>query len=123
MWEVTEMPADLRGRLQRFTNEGYLTPERACFVLLSGIWSPIELDFLAATSGRLVSILRGGSDPRHRPARQAELAVCRAAYLLGVLFKVLSAPEDRAEGDRRFPYMRMATSVLPGKCCRKSARC
>ena len=97
MWAVTEMPNDLRSRIQHLTNEGQLTPERACFVQLSGISLPIELDFLAATSSRVPSILRGGCDPRCRPARQAELAVCRAAHMLGVLFKVLSV----ARGSRR----------------------
>ncbi|MAD80956.1 MAG: hypothetical protein CMJ50_08965 [Planctomycetaceae bacterium] len=93
MWAATEMPDDLRNRLEKLTTSGRLTPERACFVLLSGIWLPIELDFLAATSGRLVSILRGDCDPRIRAARQAELGVSRAAHMLGVLFKVLTAPE------------------------------
>lgn len=96
IWAVTEMPNDLRMRLEKLTTDGHLAPERACFVLLSGIWLPIELDFLAATSSRLVSILRGGCDARIRPARQAELGMCRAAHMLGMLFKVLTAPEDGA---------------------------
>jgi hypothetical protein len=118
LWAVTEMPIELRGRLRQLTDEGHLTPERACFVLLSGIWLPIELDFLAATSSRLPSLLRGGTDPRCRPARQAEIAVCRAAHMLGVLFKRLSAPDDRADVAEKVPVHedarnRISWQILP----------
>jgi hypothetical protein len=103
MWAVTEMPDQLRNRLEQLTNAGHVTPERACFLLLSGVWLPIELEFLVATSGRLFSILEGRTDPLCRPARQAELAVCRAAHMLGVLFRLLSSPEGHDSVAREVP--------------------
>lgn len=96
MWAVTEMPDELQHRLEAFIKLGHLSPERACFILLSGVWTPIELDFLAATSARLPSILRGDTYPLDRMARQAELTVCRAAHMIGIMFKVFQTGETQA---------------------------
>ncbi len=74
--------------------------ERACYVLLSGIWKPIELDFLLATSSRSLTILQGGSDVLNRGARQAETVIARAAAMAGTLFARLSlAPEQAHEAE------------------------
>lgn len=81
---VTQMPDDLRERISQRVVAGQISPERACFVLQAGIWKDIELDFLLSTSQRANSILRGGAEPFNRPARQAELAVCRSAVMVGM---------------------------------------
>lgn len=87
---VTQMPQNLARRVEDLAAAGVLTLERACFALLAGIWDPLELDFLIATSDRTRSILRGGANPLDRPDRQAELTLCRAAVMTGTLFKRLT---------------------------------
>jgi hypothetical protein len=97
---VTPMPADLAARVRAVTNRGEQSVERACYVLLSGIWKPIELDFLLATSSRSLTILQGGSDVLNRGARQAETAIARAAAMAGTVFARLSlAPEQPREAE------------------------
>jgi len=97
---VTPMPPELAARVRAVTNRGEQSVERACYVLLSGIWKPIELDFLLATSSRSMLILQGGSDVLNRGARQAETAIARAAAMAGTLFARLSlAPEQPREAE------------------------
>jgi hypothetical protein len=97
---VTPMPAELATRVRAVTERGEQSVERLCYVLLSGIWKPIELDFLLATSPRWRTILHGGSDVLNRSARQAETAVARAAAMTGTLFaRLLLAPELAGEAD------------------------
>lgn len=87
---VTPMPDDLRERVSDAVALRGLVPERLCYALMTGTWSPVELDFLLATSGRAGSILAGGADWTNRPARQAESEACRAAMLAGMLFNRLN---------------------------------
>jgi len=97
---VTPMPAELAARVRAVTKRGEQSVERACYVLLSGIWKPIELDFLLATSPRSLTILQGGSDVLNRSARQAETAIARAAAMAGTLFARLSlAPEQTRQAE------------------------
>lgn len=91
---VAQMPVELAQRVSLLTGSGALSVERACFVLLSGVWRSIELDFILGTSSRAFSILRGGADPFDRPVRQAELGVCQAALMLGMLFARMSRTES-----------------------------
>lgn len=81
---VTPMPDELRGRIDAATSRGELTPEGACFALMSALWRPIELDFMLATSSRTASILQGGAPWQLRGDRQAEARVSRAARMLGM---------------------------------------
>lgn len=100
MQAVTPMQADLAARVHGVTGRGEQSVERACYVLLSGIWKPIELDFLLATSSRSLTILGGGSDVLNRGARQAETAIARAAAMAGTLFARLSLrPEHGGEAE------------------------
>lgn len=88
---VTPMPADLARRVQRATTTGGIAPERVCFLLLAQVWREIELDFLLGTSRRAGSILRGGAQWTDRGARQAESQACRAAVMIGMLYRRLNA--------------------------------
>ena len=99
---VVGMPAGLRARIDGLARSGLLSPERACFILQSGVWRAIELDFILAVSARFASILRGGADPFDRPARQAELDVCRSASMAGMLAARLSESASAASGARVF---------------------
>ncbi len=94
LFAVTPLPDELRARLQQRIDAGLLSAERACYVLLSGIWDPAELDFLLACSPRSGSILRGGVDPLDRAARRAELSLCRSAAMLGMLLRRLAQREE-----------------------------
>jgi hypothetical protein len=86
---VTPMPTSLRDRVELLVADGIVSPERLCFTLMAALWSPLELEFLLATSTRASSILAGGADFRARPARMAESDVCRSARLAGTLFRRL----------------------------------
>lgn len=96
--EVTPMPSGLRARADDAISTRGITPERICFTLLSQVWREIELDFILATSSRASSILDGGADWQHRGARQAEAEVCRAAAMIGMLYRRLNSL-DHAGGN------------------------
>jgi hypothetical protein len=93
---VTPMPDELRGRVTELLDGGSVRPERLCFVLMSAIWSAIELDYMLGTTGRATTILRGGADPEDRRARLPELEICRAALMAGTLFRRLSNTDAAA---------------------------
>lgn len=87
---VTPIPDDLRLRLDNLVDRGVINPERACYVLMAGVWTAIEFDYILATSSRTESIMRGGAAFDMRPGRQAELETCRAAAMLGMLHRYLT---------------------------------
>ena len=105
---ITPMPEDLRERVGKAIDSYGVSPERLCFTLLAPVWRDIELDYLLATSSRVVAILEGGSSWEARSARQAETEVCRAAVMAGMLHRRLNATdaagaeeEARVVEDRR----------------------
>jgi hypothetical protein len=97
---VTPMPDELRDRCDDLFDRGVISPERLCFTLMSSIWSAIELDYIAATSPRIESILRGGAPPDLRRNRVAELETCRAAMMLGMLQRHIDNSDTAAQSDR-----------------------
>lgn len=101
MLALTPMPAGLRAAVAEVVARGILTPERVCYLLLAGTWRPIELELLLRTSPRALSILAGGADPLDRVTRQAELALGRAAVMVGMLHARLSLPAEAAGNDGR----------------------
>ncbi len=107
MVAATEMPAELRNRILALESAG-VTPERSCYTLLCGIWSPIELDFLLGCSPRALEILRGGTDPLRSTLHLAELDQCRSAAMLGTLFQRLQNARGKdgrvIEGDQQDVY-------------------
>lgn len=99
---VTPMPPDLRARVDQAIGGAGVAPERICFTLLSRIWREVELDLILATSARSASILEGGAPWEHRGARQAELEVCRAAVMVGMLHRRLDGTDSAgADGEVR----------------------
>ena len=84
---ITPMPSSLRARVIDATQRRGITPERLCFSLLSQIWREVELDFILGCSQRAGSILEGGADWRSRSARQSEMDICRAALMVGMLYR------------------------------------
>lgn len=113
---VTPIPDDLRMQTAAYFDRGLLSPERICFTLLASVWSALELDYLLATSARALSILEGGAPPAHRCARLAESESCRAALMLGMLHRRLTALDGAgsSSGVRVFEDSRemMAWTVL-----------
>lgn len=93
-WSVTQMPEQLAKRVEEVVNQGGLSSERACFVLMSNIWRPIELGYILAISDRAISILHGGVEPFERANFQAEILVCRSAHMLGMFLARLSQEKD-----------------------------
>ncbi len=93
---VTPIPDDLRARSLDVMDRGAVSPERLCFTILSSVWSAIELDYILAVSSRSVSILEGGADVERRRARLAELEVCRAATMGGMLHRRLNGTDAAA---------------------------
>jgi hypothetical protein len=96
---ITPMPAGLRARVDDATERRGVTPERLCFTLLSQVWRESELDFILACSTRAGSILEGGADWRSRSARQAEMEVCRAALMTGMLHRRLNGHDSAGAED------------------------
>jgi hypothetical protein len=87
---VTPMPYELRLKSFDLIDRGAISPERLCYTIMSGIWNPIELDYLLSTSSRSATILEGGSGVEFRLARQAESESCRASLMTGMLFNRLN---------------------------------
>lgn len=99
---VTPMPDDLRLRVNRAERELGITPERLCYMLLKPVWRDVELDYLLATTDRVVSILSGGAKWTDRAGRQAESEVCRGAVMAGMLHRRLNSTDlAGADGDVR----------------------
>lgn len=94
---VTPMPPGLRARVDTAVRTCGITPERICFSLLSQVWREPEMDFILATTARARSILDGGAAWSDRASRQAESEVCRAAVMVGMLFRRLNSND--AAGD------------------------
>lgn len=92
---ITPMPDDLERRVYSAMDRGIVTPERLCFTLLQGIFDEIALDYLLATSSRILSILAGGAGPMDRSVRQVESESTRAALMASMLFNRLDT-EDTA---------------------------
>ena len=97
---VTPMPDELRDRCDDLFDRGVISPERLCFTIMSSIWSAIELDYIASTSSRIESILRGGTQADYRRYRLAELETCRAALMLGMLQRHIDNSDTAAQSDR-----------------------
>jgi len=97
---VTPMPDELRDRCDDLFDRGVISPERLCFTIMSSIWSAIELDYIASTSSRIESILRGGTQADYRRHRLAELETCRAALMLGMLQRHIDNSDTAAQSDR-----------------------
>ncbi len=96
---VTPMPADLRARVHHAAARAGLSPERACYALLSQVWREVELDMLLATSEYATSILAGGADWTDRAARQAESDAARAALMAGMYYRRLNGRDTAAASD------------------------
>jgi hypothetical protein len=99
---VTPMPVDLRARVRDATTHQGLSPEQACYSLLSQVWREVELDVLLSTSQHAASILSGGADWTNRTQRQAEADACRAALMTGMYYRRLCGRDNAAaDGDAR----------------------
>jgi hypothetical protein len=92
---VTPVPDILKQRMHFFARAGLATTEQLCYQLLSPVWSAIELDYLLATTESAASILRGGTEGLDAPERRVELDACRAAALIGTLYRRLISTDPR----------------------------
>ena len=85
--------------LNREAAAGQVSFERARWLVLSGIWSQLELTFMLASAPALArSVLTGGCPVLDRSRRQAEMALCRAAAMLQTLCARLSLPDAGDDG-------------------------
>ena len=94
---VTPMPEELHEQCDDLIDRGIISPERLCYTLMSSIWQSIELDYILATSARVESILRGGALPELRRQRTAEIEICRAALMLGMLQRHIDNSDTAAQ--------------------------
>ncbi len=90
---VTPMPEELRMRCEELFDRGILSPERLCFTLMAGVFTAIELDYIVAVTGRAGSILRGGATAVTSGSGSAEIEVCRAALMVGMLQRFLDGQD------------------------------
>jgi hypothetical protein len=98
MYAVTPMPSETKQRFRAFCEWSGTSLERVCYLLLSGVWSCIELDYLVSVAtGLAPSILVGGTDRLNRIQHQREIIACRAASAVGLVHKRLSNAATAAE--------------------------
>lgn len=94
---VTPMNDELCERIFTLMDGGVIAPERLCYTLMAGIWAPAELNYMLATSSRVPAILSGGTQGSEFQSQVAEMETCRAAIMVGTLFRRL-ANRDAAGG-------------------------
>lgn len=83
LWQVCGLDPSLRESLQRIAEAGLLTPERACYSMLAGVWAAAGLDYLIRTAPLVAErVLRGGSSPLDWQAHRIELRLARRAFLV-----------------------------------------
>jgi hypothetical protein len=112
---ITPMPDGLRARVDRAEHELGVTPERLCYMLLKPVWRDIELDYLLATTDRVVSILEGGAEWTSRAERQAETEACRGAIMAGMLYRRLNST-DLAGADGEVRLIEASTVGVQWEC-------
>jgi hypothetical protein len=113
---AAQFPDDLRLRVEQTAATGEMTPERLCYLALSGTWRPVELDLLLGCTARAGLILTGGVDPLARVARAADLSWCRAAVMIGMLHArlgVVGDPPGRVADAFEDERHHVTWSVLP----------
>jgi len=98
--QVTPLSDALRSLVDGLCRAEGIAPERVCYLLLQGVWSALELEFLLSCVGRAPSILAGGSDPLLRVERQSEMVGGRCARMLGLFHRrlLVSEPAHREDG-------------------------
>lgn len=90
--ERTLTAAPMRDTVLRFCARHGVTPERVCYLILSGVWRTIEMDhLLRVTPGTAAAVVKGEHDPLDRPRSQEVLAACRAALLIGLVHTQMQA--------------------------------
>ena len=88
MWQVCGLDPSLQDGLRRMADAGLLSPERACYSLLAGLWSASGLDYLIRVAPRVAErVLRGGSSPLAWASHRTELRLARRAFLTECVVK------------------------------------
>ena len=95
--EVAGIPAPMRASVRELCERSGLSPERICYLVASGVWLPVELDFLLRSTDAVGAIVVGGGSPLDRIAHQRLLIACRAAILIGLAYKRRTAAGDSEE--------------------------
>ncbi len=95
LWHVCGLDESLRDSLRRMAAAGLLSPERACYSLLAGVWTAAGLDYLTRTAPRIAErVLRGGSSPLDWPSHRTELKLARRAFLVERLVAATGMSDD-----------------------------
>lgn len=97
--ELVGFSKEAKKRVMELSVDGVLTPERACFVVMGGIWSLAEAEMIILGNDDPVSLLLSTSIPEDRHLYLKDMMMARGAILGGVLDRRLLKKELVEDGE------------------------
>lgn len=88
-----------KDRIMKLAVDGKISPERACFVVIGGVWSLPEAESVILGSANPERILASLSDPADRHLYLADLVVARTAIFGGSLDRKILRTELMENGE------------------------
>ena len=91
--ELVGFSQPVKDRIMKMSIDGALTPERACFMVIGGIWTLAEAEAIILSNRHPERVLMSLSTPDNRLLYLDDVASSRAAVLGGTLDRKLLKPE------------------------------
>jgi len=96
--ELVGFSPETKARVMKLSIDGGLTPERACFVVLGGVWTVPEAEMIILSSDHPERILTSMSRPEDRHLYLNDLLIARSVVLGGALDRKLLKTELTKDG-------------------------
>jgi len=87
--ELVGFSSETKARIMKLSIDGELTPERACFVVLGGVWTVAEAEMIIQSCDHPERILTSMSRPEDRHLYLNDLLIARSVILGGALDRKL----------------------------------
>ena len=111
---VTPMNPSLRSRADEVCQSEGFAPERICYLLMQGVWSAVELEFMLRCARSADRILAGGTYPLFRVDRQLEMHEARCARMIGLLHRRMLTAMPGASRDGESLMLALVEDTRPG---------
>ena len=96
--ELVGFSQETKARIMKLSVDGELTPERACFVVLGGVWTVAEAEMIILSCDHPERILTSMSRPEDRHLYLNDLLITRSVVLGGALDRKLLKTELTENG-------------------------
>lgn len=94
---ITPFSEDFREHMKELEKSNIIRPERACYLIHHGVWSPSELESIVRSSALPERILSGSVSPLIRHLFLEDLQEARAALLGGFLDRKLAHKDQNID--------------------------